>query len=1003
MAEQENVNAKSFINYLIYFKPNLLLIPIIVILLFSSSFANNCIQDSTNLFLSFSKLPQMPDPVGMAGPFAGISGSSSEVLIIAGGANFPKPFWETDKKYYNNIWVLEKESSGSFKWHTGFNLDKPLAYGSSVTTGNGIVCMGGRDTEKVFRDVFIIRWDTKTKKIKQEYLPGLPFPCAHGDAAVIGDKIYLAGGQSGTGMESAMNNFWMLDLSQKPDYFSMNQAELAELAEKRGIALTDNEIKSLRNSSYAGSADYKDEVIKKLVSSDRDASGFYYMELEKLMAEAKKRNLNIKENYSREKVLQDLSESHWGGFKWEKLPSWPGKERAFNITSAQHNGYNDCVYVISGRKHKEYRTGETKYEFMKDVYEFNPVKYDHSMFDPEAKQYSGTGRYESPWRRRSDAPQCVMAGPGIEYGQSHIFILGGDNGSIMHKASELKDSHPGFPKIMFAYHTITDTWINAGPIPANHVTTTAVKWDGSIIIPSGEIRPRTRTPDILKADPLQKDNSFGLLNFSTLFIYLLSMVGIGIYFARKNKNTDDYFRGGQKIPWWAAGCSIFATMLSSLTYMAVPSKAFAANWEYILGYPIIMLMSVFVAIMILPFFRNIDATSAYEYLEKRFNRYVRMIGSALFIMFQIGRMAIVMFLSALALAAITPFSPSESILIMGVLSIIYCTLGGVEAVIWTDTIQTFVLLGGAFLILGIILFQIDGGPAGFFSIASAENKFKMVNWDWDMMSFTTAAFWVLIIGAVGQNLVSYTSDQAVVQRYMTTTSRKQAARAILTNGFMAIPAGLLFFSLGAALFVFYKSNPASLDPAFNTDAVMPMFIVKEVPAGLAGLIVAGIFAAAQSTISTSMNSTSTALITDFFRPFRLFQSEKAYLNSARIMTVIFGVAGTAFALLFASADIKSLLDEFFAVIGLFGGSLGGLFLLGMFTKRANGPGAVFGAAAGALALYLVKTYTGTHFYLYAFIGIAVCFFTGYFISLIFPADSKSIDGLTVYTINKNIN
>jgi len=478
------------------------------------------------------------------------------------------------------------------------------------------------------------------------------------------------------------------------------------------------------------------------------------------------------------------------------------------------------------------------------------------------------------------------------------------------------------------------------------------------------------------------------------------MILVGVYFARRNKNTNDFFRGGQRIPWWAAACSIFATMLSSLTYMSVPAKAYMTNWEYLMGYPMIFLTSILVIYLILPFFRQIDATSAYEYLDKRFNRAARYFGSGFFVLFQVGRMAIVMFLSALALTAITPFTPAQCILIMGILSIIYSTLGGVEAVIWTDTIQTFVLLGGAILIFIMVILKLDGGMNEFINVAAENDKFKMANWDWDIFSYTTAAFWVIVIGGFGQNLVSYGSDQAVIQRYMTTSSKKKAAKSILANGIISGPAGLLFFAVGTALFVFYKSRPEGIDPNFQNDAIMPLFIVQEIPAGLAGLIIAGVFAAGQSTISTSMNSISTTAVTDFIRPWNLLKSEKAYLNMARLLTLFFGAVGTGLALIFASADIKSLLDQFFAILGLFGGALGGIFLLGMFTKRARGRGAVIGAIIGAISLFFVSRYTDTHVYLYAAIGILITMVSGWILSLIIPDEKKDITGLTVYDLKR---
>ena len=199
----------------------------------------------------------------------------------------------------------------------------------------------------------------------------------------------------------------------------------------------------------------------------------------------------------------------------------------------------------------------------------------------------------------------MMAGTGMGIGQSHVFVFGGADGSLFHRTDELKDSHPGFPKKSFAYHTITDTWIEAGTTPANHVTTIAVKWNDAVIIPSGEVRPRVRSPSIWSVKPVQKVAAFGFVNYAVLFGYLLTMVGVGVYFARKNKNTDDYFRGGKQIPCWAAGCSIFATMLSSLTFTGIPSKAYAQDWVYAVGNMMIPVVAVIAVYVALPFFRRI--------------------------------------------------------------------------------------------------------------------------------------------------------------------------------------------------------------------------------------------------------------------------------------------------------------------------------------------------------------------------------------------------------------
>ncbi|AQQ70490.1 Na(+)/glucose symporter [Limihaloglobus sulfuriphilus] len=852
---------------------------LIFICVISSSVAAASDSSEAREYLSWESLSDLPESLGVAGSFAGVY---DDALIVAGGANFQKPYWESDKQWYDKIWILEKTES-DYKWYSGSELDRPIAYGMSISTDNGLVCIGGAYWQQCYSDVFILRWDRNNKKIIKETLPSLPEPCAYGSAAVIDDIIYVAGGQSSLNLESAMNNFWSLDLSQKD-------------------------------------------------SED---------------------------------------------FTWQELSSWPGPSRAFNITVSQHNGQSDCIYLISGRRiEKGADVSET--EFLKDVYEYNPL--------------------EKSWQKKMDVPSCVMAGSGIDVGQSHIFILSGADGSLFFKGAELKLNHPGFPKQIWTYHTITDTWISAGKAPANQVTSTAVKWDDSIVLVSGEIMPRVRSPKIWQIKPVKIKSSFGFLNFTTLVIYLLAMVAVGFYFSFRNKDTNDFFRGGQRLPGWAAGLSIFATMLSSITFVAIPAKVYSTDWTFFVVNMMAIVVTPFVIYFVLPFFRRIDATSAYEYLEKRFNILARLFASFSFVLFQIGRMAIVMFLPALALTAITGLPVSYCILAMGVLSIIYCTMGGLEAVIWTDSIQTFILLGGAFLSLVIVLLNIEGGPAEFFTIANENSKFHAINFDFSSTSFMTTALWVMIIGGIGQSLIPYVSDQAVVQRYLAVSDIKTARISILTNAIIIIPATLLFFSVGTALFVFYKANPQKLDPTFQNDAIFPLFISRELPIGISGLVVAGIFAAAQSTVSTSMNSISTVIVTDFVKPFGLLKTERGYLNLARFCTFFFGVLGTLLALLFAASDIKSLWESFMGILGLFGGSMCGLFLLGIFVPRVGSVAAISGAITGAVILFLVQSFTQVSFLLYAAVGILSCFICGYLLSFILPKNKKDLSGLTINTV-----
>jgi SSS family solute:Na+ symporter len=681
----------------------------------------------------------------------------------------------------------------------------------------------------------------------------------------------------------------------------------------------------------------------------------------------------------------ELTQLEAEGLAWERLPPVPGGPRAFAIVAAQHDGFADCLYVIGGRRQRPGTEGVAGIETLADCYEFSPER--HAVDSATA------------WRRRADPPTPLMAGTAAAFGQSHLIVLAAADGRGLEQIAADPDfvkRHPGFPRRAWAYHTITDTWTAAGETPACPVTTPAVAFAGGVVLASGEIRPRVRTSAVWRITAVPDGTSFGWLDYGVLVAYLAAMVGVGVYFMNKMKDTDDFFRGGQQMQWWAAGCSIFATMLSSITFMSIPAKAFAQDWVYAVGNLMIVAVAPVAVYLALPFFRRIDATSAYEYLERRFNRGVRLFASGLFTLFHVFRMAIVMSLAGLALAVVTPLSPAQSVILMGVLSILYCTLGGVEAVIWTDTIQTAVLLGGAVLCLALMIMGSDGGLSGAVATAAAGEKLRLANFHLDPTS-ASLAIWVVILGGLGQNFSSYTSDQAVVQRYMTTPDERRAATSIWLAAGLAAVATLLFFGLGSGLYAFYKAHPEKLDPTFTTDQIFPLFILHETFPGVAGLIVAGIFAAAQSTVSTSMNSTATTVVTDFLRPFRACGSEAAYLRTARGLTLGFGLVGTLLGLVFVDPEIRSLFDSFIKVVGIFMGVLGGLFALGMLTRRASGPGALVGVVAGAGVMLALPVFSKVTGYLYPAIGITVCFAVGLVASLVLPARHHDLTGLTVFT------
>jgi SSS family solute:Na+ symporter len=501
-------------------------------------------------------------------------------------------------------------------------------------------------------------------------------------------------------------------------------------------------------------------------------------------------------------------------------------------------------------------------------------------------------------------------------------------------------------------------------------------------------------PALARAD--EGHGGIAALDWGVLVFYLLTLVAIGLYFARRENSTEEYFVAGRTMPWWAAGVSIFGTQLSAITFLAVPAKAFAVDWVYFLVNMTIIMVAPVVVFLYLPFLRGTAVTSAYEYLEKRFSLGVRMFGAVAFLLFQIGRMGIILFLPAIVLATVTGVDVMVSIVLMGILATAYTTMGGIRAVIWTDVSQVVVLMGAAVFMLVIADLNVEGGLSAIVSRGLTAGKFNMVNWSWDP---STEALWVVVVGNVFANLIPYTADQTVVQRYLTTHTQGAAARAIWTNAVLTLPASLLFFGLGTALFVFYQSHPALLVPSLPTDGIVPLFIVQKLPAGIAGLALAGVFAASMSSLDSSINSMATVVVTDFYRRLRPGR-EQGDLRRARWLTVLFGALGTGSALVLASFDVASLLDAFREVLGLFGGSLAGLFALGILTRRPGGSAALAGAFSSALIVGMVKFLTDLHFFLYAGIGLLSCVAIGYGASFLCAPSARPLEGLTWSTRNR---
>ena len=490
------------------------------------------------------------------------------------------------------------------------------------------------------------------------------------------------------------------------------------------------------------------------------------------------------------------------------------------------------------------------------------------------------------------------------------------------------------------------------------------------------------------------------LDWLVIVVYLAAMIGIGLYFylREKRNSTENFFVGNRTIPFWAAGLSLYAVNTSSISFIAIPAKAFETNWQYLTNNLIAVLGLMFVAVWIVPLLRRLDLMSTFSYLETRFHPAIRMLASALAIVLQIGsRMSVILFLPALAIATITGISVVWSIFLMGGFTIVYTAMGGMKAVIWTDVVQVIVKMGGALFAILFIAWSLTGGFDGFAEfarIAAAEDKTKLFDFSFDL---TKATVWGFIFLVLFEVVLTFPKDQVLMQRVLSTPDERAASRSIWAFAAIMIPGGFIFYGIGTALYVYYKTNPERLNPLLPIDATFPLFIAAELPMGVTGLIIAGIFAAAMATLSGIMNSVATLISVDFYDRFAKNRTQKQGVFFAEMMTVLVGLVGIGAALVLSRFDVHSLFDVSIELAGLLGGGFAGAYTLGMFTRRANSQGVAIGVAAAIVLTFVAWSFDLVHPYFYLAISIMVCVVVGYLASLLFPAPTRSLEGLTIHT------
>lgn len=436
------------------------------------------------------------------------------------------------------------------------------------------------------------------------------------------------------------------------------------------------------------------------------------------------------------------------------------------------------------------------------------------------------------------------------------------------------------------------------------------------------------------------------IDLAVFLVYVVAIFGFGSSFFFRNRTSDVYTSGAGRIPAWAVGMSIFATFVSSISFLAIPGKAYGADWNAFVFSLSIPLASFMAVRFFIPLYRSVNSVSAYTYLEQRFGLWASRYASICYILTQLMRTGSILYLLVLPLNLMFGWDVTTTIMLTGLCVIVYSLLGGIQGVIWTDAIQGIVLIAGALVCAFLLLFGMPEGPGQLFEIANRDNKFSLGPYG---PGLTESTFWVTLIYGLFINLQNFGIDQNYVQRYMSARSERQAKISALFGSLLYIPVSLVFFFIGTALYSFYQAQPALLPDSLAGDMVFPHFIVTRIPAGLTGLLIAAIFSAGLSTISTSINSTATVVLNDYFRRQYPDADESSQMKVLYVAALTFGIAGTGVAL--AMINVKSALDAWWALASVFSGGMLGLFLLGYFSRWATSVSAFVGVVVGVLVIF----------------------------------------------------
>lgn len=481
---------------------------------------------------------------------------------------------------------------------------------------------------------------------------------------------------------------------------------------------------------------------------------------------------------------------------------------------------------------------------------------------------------------------------------------------------------------------------------------------------------------------------FTMIDLAIVIIYLAAVLFAGMYFSKKRMTGKEYFKGDGTIPWWVTSVSIFATLLSPISFLSIAGNSYNGTWVLWFAQ-----LGIFIAVpltirLFLPVYSKLKIDTAYHYLELRYkSKGLRVLGALLFIIYQIGRMSIIMYLPSVVLAPLVGININVLIIIMGIIAIVYSYGGGLKSVLWTDFIQGLVLIAGVVFTLIYLVFSIDGGMGTIFTTLQ-NGKFLAPNEVVFDPNILKSSVFIILVGAGINTFSSYISSQDVVQRFTTTTDIKELRKMTFGNGFLSIGTTTVIYLIGTALFVFYHQNPQVLQTA-HQDQIFASFIVYQLPIGISGILIAAIYAASQSTLSTGLNSVATSWVLDIQDSFNRQISAEKQTRIAKLVSLGVGIIAIIVSMILANGEIKSAYEWFNSFMGLVLGVLAGIFVLGVITKKATSIGAYAGFFTSAIIVINLKyNHPEVTSWSYAIISIGVSCIIGYIISLIHLAIKK---------------